>query len=60
MQIKSYKLQTVLMILMTKNLLPNDMVQLKALSAEFNDLFSWKVMSQHDEIAKQKLGAGKF
>lgn len=48
------------MILMTKNLLPNDMVQLKALSAEFNNLFSWKVMSQHDEIAKQKQGAGKF
>ena len=45
MQIKSYKLQTVLMILMTKNLLPNDMEQLKALSAEFKDLFSWKVLS---------------
>jgi hypothetical protein len=55
LQIKSKKLQTALMILMTKRLLPSDIDEMKALIDEFNDLLSWKVMSKVDELARIRL-----
>lgn len=53
-QIKSSKLKAALMILMTKKMLPNDILVMQLLLKEFNDLFSWKVMQKADEIAKHK------
>lgn len=38
------------MILMGKSTLPLDMIPMKALHAEFNETFSWKVMMKMDEI----------
>jgi len=40
------------MVLLSKNPLPLDKVALKGLSAEFNETFSWKVMTKMDEIER--------
>lgn len=42
------------MILMSKNPLPLDRVKMKALTAEFNETFNWKVMTKMDEIERQR------
>ena len=55
MQIRSKKLQQVLIILMTKALLPNDIKELNRIYMEFSELFSWKVMNKADELGKSRL-----
>ena len=42
------------MILMTKNLLPTDVLSLKSLYREFQDLFNWKVVNKVEELTKYK------
>lgn len=42
------------MVLLSKNPLPLDKIRMKALLAEFNDTFSWKVMTKMDEIERQR------
>lgn len=53
-QIKSGRLKTALMILMTKKMLPTDSSELLKLYTEFNDLFSWKVMNKADDLEKHR------
>jgi hypothetical protein len=43
------------MILMTKNLLPTDVRNLKELYREFHNLFNWKVVNKVDELNKYKM-----
>ena len=40
------------MVLLSKNPIPLDKIQMKALLSEFNDTFSWKVMTRMDEIER--------
>ena len=47
-------LKKALMILMSRNALPVDRLQQKALFSEFADTFSWKVMIKMDEIEKMR------
>lgn len=42
------------MILMSRGPLPVDRAGMKALSAEFTDIFNWKVMTQMDEIERHR------
>lgn len=42
------------MILMARGPLPVDRAGMKALSAEFNDIFNWKVMTRMDEIERHR------
>ena len=42
------------MVLMSKNPLPLDKIGMKALLTEFNDTFSWKVMTKMDDIERQR------
>ena len=53
-QLKSRKLAQVLIILMTKRLLPSDIKELAAVYNEFSDMFNWKVHSKIDEMHKTK------
>ena len=57
--ITSRQLKNILMILMAKNPLPNDMEDMKELSAEFNELVSWKVMMKLDEIEHHRKKAAE-
>ena len=52
--IRSKILKRALMVLLSKNTLPMDRLGMKALLAEFNDTFSWKVMTKMDEIERQR------
>ena len=52
--IRSKILKRALMILLYKNPIPLDKIKMKALLAEFNDTFSWKVMTRIDEIERQR------
>ena len=45
------------MILMSKNVLPNDHLKLKALISEFRDTVQWKIMIKMDEVEKMRLAA---
>ena len=42
------------MILLGKNPLPLNRVASKALFTEFNETFSWKVMTKMDEVERQR------
>jgi len=50
--IRSKILKRALMVLLYKNPVPLDKVKMKGLLAEFNDTFSWKVMTKMDEIER--------
>ena len=52
--IRSKILRRALMVLMSKNPLPVERIATKALHAEFNETFSWKVMTKMDEIERQR------
>lgn len=50
--IRSKILRRALMVLLAKNPLPLDRAAMKGLYTEFNDTFSWKVMTKMDEIER--------
>ena len=52
--IRSKMLRRALMILLGKNPLPLNRVASKALFTEFNETFSWKVMTKMDEVERQR------
>ena len=52
--IRSQLLKNVLMILMSKNMLPTDRLKLKALISEFRDTVQWKIMIKMDEVEKMR------
>ena len=52
--IRSKILRRALMVLLSRNPIPVEKVALKALAAEFNETFSWKVMTKMDEIERQR------
>lgn len=54
-QIRSKILKRALMVLLSKNMIPTDRLEQKALLAEFNDIFNWKVMTKMDEIEKHRM-----
>ena len=55
--IRSKMLKNVLMILMSKNVLPQDRLKLKALIHEFQDTVQWKIISKTDEVEKMRQAA---
>ena len=42
------------MIVMSKNSLPKDSTEMKALVSEFHETFQWKVMQKMDEIERAR------
>ena len=52
--IRSKIMKRALMVLISKNPLPLDKIRMKALLAEFNDTFSWKVMCKVEDIERQR------
>jgi hypothetical protein len=47
-------LKNALMILMSKNVLPQDRLKRKALISEFRDTVQWKIMLKMDEVEKMR------
>ena len=52
--IRSKRLKRILMIVMSKNSLPKDSREMKALVSEFHETFQWKVMQKMDEIERAR------
>ena len=55
--IRSQMLKNALMILMSKNVLPQDRLKRKALISEFRDTVQWKIMLKMDEVEKMRQAA---
>ena len=52
--IRSKILRRALMVLLNKSPPPVERIAMRALHAEFNETFSWKVMTKMDEIERQR------